>query len=173
MGAFDIFLELRDKRLEAFELLSMARIHARNNGIARAVSDAEDAREIYRALKSPKEVTAITVIFQAYMGGKDIRKALRTARDAAKYFKASKDKAAEAEALEMLVRAFTANGRIPDALEAAEKAIAVFQDQGNQQKEARLSSAIAGLNLRMQRFDRALQTGEDAAVLFREVGGTT
>lgn len=171
--AMDIFLEMKDKRLEAVELLNIAQIHLKSNSFDRAISDAEDAVELFQALSSPKEVSAIGAIFQAYTMKGDMRRALRTAREAAKRFKKLGNKFSEGEALQMLTSAYVAAGQLDEALASAERALSIFQDLGYQQHEAKLSSVISGLHLRMSRFDRALQHGEDASMLFREAGGNT
>lgn len=176
--SLDIHLELKDRKMEAFELVSMAHLHLQkgvSSSFERAISDAEDALEIHQTMTQPtdKEVSAFGALFQVYSVKGDKRRALRTAREAVKRFKAVGNKRAEGEALDMLTSAYVATGQYGDALDAAERALGIFQDSGHQQLEAKLSSIISGLHLQMAQFDRALQHGEDAAMLFRETGGET
>mmetsp|Transcript_59282 Transcript_59282/g.150097 ORF Transcript_59282/g.150097 Transcript_59282/m.150097 type:complete len:787 (+) Transcript_59282:276-2636(+) len=169
--ALDLCLEIKDKRLEAFMLLSMAHLHLKNESPDKALSDAEDAREIYLSVRSSKEILAWSYIFDAYTVQGDRRRSLRTAKEAVKRFKAIRDRAGEADALDMCVSAYIATEQLDEALDAAEKCLNLSQDLGDRRLEAKMSSAISGLYLRMQRFDRAAQAGEDAVMFYREHGG--
>jgi len=169
----DLFIELRDKRLEAFATMSLAQWHLRLGNFDRALSDAEDALDIYSQIKSPRERQVLSLIFEAYMGKGDRRRALRAAKEGVKRYKARDDRAGEGAALDLLVSAYITTDQLSDALDAAQRAMTLSQDTGNQHMEARMLNAIAGIHLRTGQLDSALQSGEDAVAGFRECGGQT
>lgn len=162
-----------EQEAEARELLALANEHLQADRLDEALSDAEEALELYRLLKSPEELAALSVLFKAYMKKGDARRALRAAKDGAKRFRAAGDKAGEGEALELVTSVYVATDQPEEALDSAEKALAIFEDLGHQQFQAKLTSILAGLHLRLGHVDKALQLGEDAGLLLREIGGDT
>lgn len=64
---------------------------------ARALSDAEDALEIYQLLQSGSEVLALRSVFDAHLARQDLRKARLVAAEALRTFRERNDKVAQAQ----------------------------------------------------------------------------
>mmetsp|Transcript_1352 Transcript_1352/g.4601 ORF Transcript_1352/g.4601 Transcript_1352/m.4601 type:complete len:812 (+) Transcript_1352:56-2491(+) len=167
--ALDLYLELKSKSGEAFELLALAGWKLKSKP-KKALSDAEEALDIYQEMGSPKEKEALAMVFEAHLAKGNMSKATRVVSRALNRYQESGDKGSEAEALSMLVKLYCEDGKFEEALSMAEKACAIFQDMGNQKQESVVASKIAELHLNLENYDKALQSGEDALTLLKELG---
>lgn len=170
--ALDLYLEIKNKRMAAFEWLTMARWHLAAGKSDKALSDAEDALEIYEVLKSPKELEAMQVLFKAHVAEGKPNRARRMAKDALSRFEAEGNKRAEAVTLELLFQAYNSTGRFREALSASERALQIVQDLGDKKLECKQLTSMANLQFSLGELDKALVLGEDALALVKDLGTT-
>jgi tetratricopeptide (TPR) repeat protein len=146
---------MKDKSKEAKALLAMSGYHLTKKAYRKAVSDAEDALEIYQSLGSPRELEAVTAAFSALMEMGDAGGANKIAKDALYRFQDSGNKAGEAETLNMLTNAYVSTGQPELALKTAKEALPIFEELGNKVFEAKLFQLVANLEYQMGRNDKA------------------
>lgn len=170
--ALDLYLETKNKRMAAFEWLTMAGWHLKEGRADKALSDSEDAQEIYEMLKSPRELDAMKVLFAAHVAEGKPNRARRMAKDALSRFEAEGNKRAEAVTLELLFQAYNSSGRTREALSASERALQITQDLGDKTLECKQLTAMATLQFGMGELDKALVLGEDALALVKDLGTT-
>eukprot|EP00435_Cladocopium_sp_Y103_P060347 s1789_g22.t1 len=88
--ALDVCLEIEDRRyrraMEAYVLSKMSEWNVRLADFSRAISDAEDALEIYRELDSPQELRALHLLLQQLLQLAEVREARQKASEALERF---------------------------------------------------------------------------------------
>ncbi|CAJ1340438.1 unnamed protein product [Effrenium voratum] len=171
LGRFQIMKT--DKRMEALVLLKMSEWNLKLGDQARALSDAEDALEIYQMLQSPKEVKALRAVFDAHLARGDLRKARLVAAEALRHFRELGDKPAQVEAVRMLVELYVKANRVEEALTAAKRGITVCKELGDVASQASLMLTVARARLRMAQMDKAIAIARDAFAMLKKIPSTT
>lgn len=176
--AADAYLELKDKRMEAFEVLSMASWKLQAGKPEQAIADAEDALGIYRMLDSHREVDAASVLFTALLECGQAERAHALASEAmARLQEGSRCKRSEACLLQLMVdfgyreverqllAGPSALGTCEGLVGLAERCLALRHEVHDRVGESRLLVTLSALYFRLERFDDAVRAGERARAL--------
>lgn len=178
--ALDAYLELKDKRMEACEVHSMAKWNMKAGRPEKAIPDAEDAIGIYQISGSPKEFDAVATLFDALLGCGESHSARLVAAEAiGRLQRGSKCKKTEAHLMKLLVdlayreaevevgETPGARGKCEEALGLAERCVELLRDTQDPAGESRVLVTLSALYFLLERFDDAVKAGEQARALLQ------
>jgi len=173
--------ELDLKKLEAFELQSIARRHLHAERAKKALPMAEEAMEIYRGCGSPavREIEVYDVIFAAKMqialqsGSQSeedalLDDAMKLAQAAQERFMELTCKKGEGAALKMMAAVHERKLDWRAALRCAEKALDAFREANDWKSEAEMLHIIAQTYVKEKMFGKAVLSARAALEVYEK-----
>ncbi|CAE7457601.1 MLNS [Symbiodinium sp. CCMP2456] len=167
----DLALELKDKRLEACTLRKLSVWNSKLGDRDRAISDAEEAWEIYCDLESPQEPQALRALVEGLLPV-DPRRARRLCTESLSRLRQKGQKLAEVEVVRLLVEVLLRLGRLQEAASAAQDCIPICKEIGATEAQAALIVRLARARLQAGDFEKAKTMAENAWTMLDEAKAT-
>ncbi|CAL1157317.1 unnamed protein product, partial [Cladocopium goreaui] len=129
---------------EALEMsLEIEEWNVRLADFSRAISDAEDALEIYRELDSPQELRALHLLLHPLLQLAEVREARQKASEALERFGIKGNKAAQIDIAKMLVEVHLRGGNLSEAISVSKDCIRWCKELGQKSSQASLMLKIS------------------------------
>lgn len=168
--ALDLLQDLKQPKLEAFMLNSIATMCLANGRPYKALHLAENALEVIREVGGSKrrEVAALSSVVQALIAKGMTGKAVRIARLGLNRFQDTGETRAEADTHRVLYSAYSANGDTEQALLTMDKALEASQDAGDKTMEVQLLCEASEMSFKAGNLERAIETASKALEVSKE-----
>lgn len=170
--ALDLCLEVQDRSMEAFILCKMSEWNVRLRDFSRAISDAQDAVEIYREMDSPQELNALRLLLQLLLHLAEVREARLIASEALQRFRELGNRSAQIDIIEILVEVHLKSDNLQEAVSASKDGIRLCKEMSETTRQAALMLKLGRGRLNTGDAEKAVAIGEDAWTLLQEHSAT-